>query len=108
VYNNVRLESLEFDYLIVDLRQKEDRHYIEQVDAHLLENYNMVSLCHSFQKEDRFHDELNVDNIITKLPAKQAFKADFDRLMLQKKITKPRAYLSCIKSVLKVLQGDWD
>lgn len=108
VYKNVALDSLDFDYLIVDLRERDDRHYIEQMDPHVLENYNLISLCHSFQKEDRFHEELGVDNIITKLPEKQAFKAEFDRLLLQKKITKPHATLSCIKSVIKVLQGDWN
>jgi hypothetical protein len=108
VYRNVAINTLDFDYLIVDLREKEDRHYIEQMDAQVLENYNLVSLCYSFQTEDRFHDELSVDNIITKLPEKQAFKAEFDRLLLQKKITRPNATLSCIKSVIKVLQGDWN
>jgi hypothetical protein len=107
VYNNVPIQSLPFEYFIIDIREKEGRHYFQQIAPEVLAKFNLVSICHSFQKYDDFHEEVGVANIITKLPAKQAFKADFDRLLMQKKLTKPRVFLSCIKSVLRLVKGDW-
>jgi len=107
VYNNIPIQSLVFDYFIIDIRESEDRHYFQQIEKIYVDKYNIVSICHSFQRYDDYHEEVGVDNIITKLPSKQAFKQDFDRLLLQKKITKPRVFLSCIKSAYRLFQGDW-
>lgn len=107
VYLNVPVQSLQFDYMIVDLRLKEGRHYIQQITQSIIDNYNIVSICHSFEKSEDYHQEIGVDNIITKLPDQQAFKEDFDRLLLQKKISKPRSVFSCIKSVLRIANGVW-
>jgi hypothetical protein len=107
VYLNVNVNLLVFDYLIMDLRNREDRHYFQQIDLSVLETFNVISICHSFEKFDEYHEEVGSNNILTKLPDKQAFKVDFDKLLLQKKITKPRVVLSCIKSLLRLVQGDW-
>lgn len=108
VYNNIPIESIDFDYLILDIRQSDDRHYLQRVNVQTLEKYNFVSVCHSIQKSEEFHEEMGVDNVLTKLPPKQAFKADFDRMMLQKKISKPNAGISCIKSVFRLFNGQWN
>jgi|Laugresu1bdmlbsd_1035121.scaffolds.fasta_scaffold53574_2 hypothetical protein len=108
VYNNIPIESIDFDYLILDIRQSDDRHYLQRVNVQTLEKYNFVSVCHSVQKSEDFHEEMGVDNVLTKLPPKQAFKADFDRMMLQKKISKPNAGISCIKSVFRLFNGQWN
>ena len=107
VYVNVPIQSLTFDYFIMDLRSKEDRMYYSQIDKEYLETCNVVTICHSFEKEEGYHDEIGVDNIISKFPEKQAFKADFDRLLLLKKISKPRPIYSFFKSCLRVVKGDW-
>ena len=107
VYVNIPIHTLEFNYLIMDLRRREDRYYFQQIDESLLEKYKIVSICHSFEKYDDYHEEVGVENILTKLPDKQAFKADFDRLLLQPKISKPRVVLSCIKSLVRLVKGDW-
>jgi hypothetical protein len=107
VYVNIPIQTLEFNYLIMDLRRREDRYYFQQIDQSVLERYNLVSICHSFEKYDDYHEEVGVENILTKLPDKQAFKADFDRLLLQRKISKPRVVLSCIKSLVRLVKGDW-
>ena len=107
VYLNVPIQNLEFDYILLDLRRKEDRHYLQQIDSVVLENFNIVSICYSFEKSEEYHEEIGVENIMTKLPAKQAFKADFDRLLLQKKISKPRPAMSLFKSFLRLVKGDW-
>jgi len=107
VYLNVPVQSLQFDYMVIDIREREGRHYLQQIIQSEADRYNIVSLCHSFEKTDEYHQEIGVDNIITKLPDKQAFKDDFDRLLLQKKISKPNAAFSCIKSVLRFANGVW-
>jgi len=107
VYTNINITSLQFDYFLLDLRRKEDRIYYQQIDSDLLELYNVVSYCYSFEKFDEIHEEVGVVNIMTKFPPRQAFKVDFDRLMVQKKISKPKAALSCFKSLLRMVKGDW-
>ncbi len=107
VYTNINISSLQFDYLLLDLRRKEDRIYFQQIDVDLLDAYNVVSYCYSFEKFDEIHDEVGVVNIMTKFPPRQAFKVDFDRLMVQKKISKPKPALSCFKSLLRMVKGDW-
>ena len=104
VYVHVPIDTLEFDYFILDIRRREDRHYFQQIDPLTLRNMNLISFCHSFEKEDEIHLEMKVDNIITKLPDKQAFKIDFDRLLLQKKLSKPNAVASCFKAVFSVFK----
>lgn len=108
VYTNIPIESVDFDYLVIDIRQSDDRHYLQRVNVQTLEKYNYVSICHSVQKNEDFHEEMGVDNVLTKLPPKQAFKNDFDRMMLQKKISKPNASISCIKSVFRLFNGQWN
>lgn len=107
VYLNIPIHKLEFDYILLDLRRKEDRRYFQNIEHDALTQFHVVSYCYSFEKDEDFHEDLGSINIITKFPDRQAFKADFDRLLLQKKIAKPRAALSCFKSCLRLVKGDW-
>jgi hypothetical protein len=107
VYVNVPIDKLDFEYLILDIREREDRYYLQQLDPQLLESIHKISFCHSYEKFEEIHDEMGVQNIISKLPEKQAFKEDFNRLLLLKKIGKPRAILSCYKSFLRLVKGNW-
>lgn len=107
VYHNVPIQNLDFDYFILDIRCNEDRHYFQQIDTNIVGDVNIISYCYSIEKTEDYHQELGVDNIITKLPPKQAFKIDFDRLLLQKKISRPFVFFSCIKSFFRVVKGDW-
>ena len=108
VYTNVPLQSIQFEYFILDVRRSEDRHYFQQIGVDILEKYNLISVCHSIQKNEEYHEELGVDNVLTKLPNRQAFKHDFDRMLMQKKISKPNVGASCIKSVFRLFNGQWN
>jgi hypothetical protein len=107
VYLNIPIDKLEFDYILLDLQRKEDRRYFQNIEPDVLSQSHVVSYCYTFEKDEEFHEDLGSINIITKFPDRQAFKADFDRLLLQKKIAKPRAALSCFKSCLRLVKGDW-
>lgn len=106
VYVNIPIQQLTFEYLLLDLRRREDRYYLQQIDD-TQDQFYIVSICYAFEKFDDIHEEIGVENIMSKLPPKQAFKADFNRLLLQKKISKPRPALSCFKSLLRLVKGDW-
>ena len=106
VYMNIPILSLEFDYLLLDIRRREDRYYFQQMEEYLI-RYNIISYCYSIEKFEDIHEEIHSVNIMVKFPPKQAFKHDFDRLLLQKKISKPKPALSCFKSALRMFKGDW-
>jgi hypothetical protein len=108
VYTNIPLQSIQFDYFILDLRRSEDRHFLQQIPVNVLEQYNLISVCHSIQKGELYHEEIGVDNVLSKLPPQQAFKQEFDRMLMQKKISKPNAGTSCIKSVFRLFNGQWN
>ena len=107
VYQHIPIHTLDFDYMLLDLRRKEDRQYFQFIDEAFLNKCNVVSYCYSIEKEEDFHSEIGVDNILTKFPERQAFKHDFDRLLLLKKLSKPKVWLSCFKSALRLVRGDW-
>jgi hypothetical protein len=108
IYTNIPIRALDFDYFIIDIRKSEDRYYFQSIPVQTLESYNLVSVCYSIQKSEEYHEEMGVDNVLAKLPPRQAFKADFDRLMLQKKISRPNGGVSCIKSVFRLFNGQWN
>jgi hypothetical protein len=107
IYNNIPIQTLDFDYFIIDLRRREDRHYLQQIDPIFLETIHVISICHFFEKEDEYHSDIGAENILSKLPDRQAFKDDFNRLLLLKKIKKPNALFSCVKGLFRVAKGDW-
>ena len=107
IYNNIAINILDFDYMLLDLRCREDRHYYQKIEESFLEKCHVVSLCHSVEKFEDFHQEIGAANILTKLPDRQAFKTEFDRLLLLKKISKPSLFMSCFKSSIRLVRGDW-
>jgi len=108
VYANIPLQSIKFEYFALDLRRSEDRQFLQQIPVDVLEQYNLISVCHSIQKGESYHEEIGVDNVLSKLPPRQAFKHEFDRMLMQKKISKPNAGISCIKSVFRLFNGQWN
>ena len=96
-YINIPLKSHQFDYLLVDISDKQHRNLLMKED---LSNYNVVVICNFFSDDDDFVEDCHCQNVLHSLPPKQAFKADFDKLLLSKKIRKP----SCAKTVLRVVK----
>ena len=103
-YVNIPLNQHPFDYLLVDITDKQHRNLLMKED---LNQYNVVVICSWWNEEDDFVDDVKCQNILHSLPQKQAFKADFDQLLLSKKIRKP----NCGKTILRVLKkalNAWD
>lgn len=95
-FRNIPLSSHKFDYAIFDLREKTHRDALMKED---LAKYNVVCIVSVFDTFDDFPQDIEAVNCVRSFPARQAFKGDFDRLLMSSKIRKP----SLIKSVLRFL-----
>lgn len=88
------------DYVVFDVRDKQHRMAISKASVqHDNPNVHVIALVNAWEKEDDFVDDANCENCLSSLPPKQAFKRDFDTLLLQKKIRQP----SCTKNLLRLL-----
>lgn len=90
-------------YVVFDVRQKSHRLALSKESEN--EQFHSIALIHKWEQFDDFVDDANCENCLSSLPAKQAFKRDFDRLLLEKKIRKPSCIKSVLRTFLKVLGG---
>ncbi len=93
-------------YVVFDIRNKEHRMAISKALSDC-ENNNahLVAVVHSWEKLDDFVDDAKCENCMSSLPPKQAFKADFDTLLLEKKIREPSLAKNVIRMISKVFSG---
>jgi hypothetical protein len=95
---NIPLDQLvneSISYVIFDVRKKSHRMAISK---EMSENFHVVAIIHKWQEMDDFIDDANCENCLASFPPKQAFKRDFDKLLLERKIRKP----SCMKNIFRV------
>jgi hypothetical protein len=95
IINNVDLFSVDFDYFIVDLRQLNDRMYLQKMILPNLTQLHLILYKWNFESDNGISYEVERDCF----PPKQVNKQLFDQLLLQKPIQSP----SCILSLLKAL-----
>jgi hypothetical protein len=95
-FRNIPLSSHKFNYALFDLREKTHRDAMMKED---LTEYNVVCIVSLFDSFDDFVEDVEAINCIRTFPARQAFKQDFDRLLVSSKIRKP----SCLKAVVRSL-----
>ena len=95
-YVNIPLAQHQFDYAIFDLHQKVHRDTLAKED---LTNYHVVCVIGCLDGHDDFSQDLHSANCVRTMPARQAFKSEFDRLLLAKKIRAP----SVLKSIWRFL-----
>ena len=105
---NIPLEQLirqnNANYLVFDVREKNHRMAISKSSVqHNNKDVHVIALVHSWEKLDDFIDDAGCENCLASLPPKQAFKTDFNTLLLEKKIRKP----SCAKDVLRLVLKAW-
>lgn len=85
-YLNVPFESLEYDYLFIDVRTKEARLTLNRQD---LTKFNLVSYCYWIQKNtDDFLLQLKPVQI-TSIPQQAINRKDFEQMLLSTKIHAP-------------------
>ena len=93
IHHNLPINSYDWEILILDLREKGDRYcYLKEVQSSR-DQYKVVVFSYKFEGE--ILDD--PDNVIYKLPERQARKEDFYQLLLAKRINKPRWYVGLFK-----------
>jgi hypothetical protein len=98
---NIPLAQHSFDYAVFNLHEKVHRDTLAKED---LTKYHVVCIVGRFDTHDDFSDDVNAVNCVRTFPQKQAFKSEFDRLLLNKKIRSP-SILKSIWRFLCFLQG---
>jgi hypothetical protein len=107
-YINIPLEKLikndpSIYYIAFDIRQKNHR---SSLSKELHNNiFHIVAIVHKWEEMDDFIDDANCENCLSSLPLKQAFKKDFDRLLLEKKIREPSCFKNIIRIAHKAING---
>jgi hypothetical protein len=97
LHNNLDCDLFDWAYLIIDIRESQDRYYYMKHIQNKKDKYLVVLYKYGFEKSDL---NLNEDNAFDKFPAKQAVKKDFDGLLLLQRIVKPRWYVALFQCIL--------
>jgi hypothetical protein len=95
-FRNIPLSQHQFDYGIFDLSEKTHRDTLAKED---LTAYHVLCIVGLLDGYDDFASDLCAENLVRTFPHRQAFKKEFDRLLLAKKIRKP----SVAKTILRFL-----
>ena len=101
IHKNLPIDSFDFDFLVIDFREKGDRYAFMKEVAPNRANYNIVVFCHAFEMDEL---EIDCDNQLSKLPERQARPEDFKALLLIKRVKKPRWYVSLFACLLNKYQ----
>ena len=95
---NIPLAQHQFDYAVFNLHEKVHRDTLAKED---LSHYHVVCIVGLLDGYDDFSVDVGAENLVRTFPQRQAFKSEFDRLLLAKKIRKP----SVAKTILRFLCG---
>lgn len=94
-YRNIPLAKHKFHYMTCDINNKDVRMLLM---TNPMDAYHVIVLCRKWEAEDDFIDDVHSENVLRTLPSQQAFKNDFDKLLLSAKIRAP----SCTKALLRL------
>jgi hypothetical protein len=100
VHLNLTLSDIQFDYLIVDLREGGDRLFYQKSIIGC-SDYHQVLYKWSWENDLG----LQFESEFADFPVVQASKVAFDRLLCARPITAPSACLSFLGGALKCMQG---
>lgn len=96
---NLDFSQLEFDFLLIDLREKDARIQLGKQD---LADYHLVIFARWFQKQDEYVEELK-GHCVSSLPKRWVSKQDFLSQLTTPKISSPNA----LKSFLRLILACW-
>jgi hypothetical protein len=100
LYANLNPLSFDWDYLILDHREKNDRYYHLRFIKPIENIVKVLLFCHAIENQD-LKNENHYDNVLNKLPERQARKKDFDQLLLIERLTAPKWWWSLVKCLFK-------
>jgi hypothetical protein len=89
-YKNRDPNEFVFDYLILNFRVQEERIYFQKYILPHHDHYHIILFRYPYET----NNGIKVHNELTKLPLREAFAEDFNRLLLQEEIYSPRCCIS--------------
>ena len=102
IHANLPIDSYRWDYLIFDVRESGDRYELMRSVLPFKEKYKIVVYSYFFEKDDVIDE---ADNHLSSFPKIQAKREDYEALLLQKRLSKPRWWVSLFQCVLGVYNG---
>ena len=94
--NNIDLETVDFSYFLLDLRQQDDRVYLQKMILPNRDKFHLILYKYSFQDDNGI--SFSVER--SELPKKQVNSQLFNQLLLQKEIESPNCILSLLKAIV--------
>lgn len=101
IHKNIKIESFPWDILVIDLRQKGDRYCFMKEVLPRRQHYHVICYCHGFETDEI---DIECDNVFSSFPEQQAVKADFEMLLLMKRLKKPKWYVHLASCMISFLQ----
>jgi hypothetical protein len=98
IHCNIPIDTYDWEYLVFDLRNSEDRYALMRTVIPYRQKYNLIVYSYKFEQDEIIPD---ADNHISSLPKIQARKLDFDALLLQQRLKKPRWYMSLFSCMIE-------
>ena len=95
IHTNVNVMEIDFDYMILDLNQSDDRMYLQKQILPKLDKINLILYKYSFQSDGNLSYTVERSDF----PPVQINQSEFNKLLLQKPIQAP----SCVGDFLKAL-----
>ena len=96
VEGSLPISSLNFSYLLLDLRKKPDRTYYDSQDTSPFQIIGYISIIEEF---DDLIDKLRCSNVITSFPQKQHFQVDYNKLLATTSTKSPTKCFSFVNYV---------
>lgn len=103
VHSKYSIGEYTHDYIFFDVRRKVDRSYLQSIHEDVFKSLNVVVFCHEYEKVADIDNSFTqlADNVITSFPSQQAFKKDWDELLLKQKIKHYSRFRYLIQACLK-------
>ena len=101
-FRNIPISSHQFQYAVFDLMDKVHRDTLAKED---LSKYHVVCVVGLLDVHDDFSNDVGAVNCVRTFPARQAFKSEFDRLLISPKIRKPSAMKSFLRFLCSLADG---
>lgn len=98
IHANMPIDAYRWEYLIFDMRESEDRYALMRMVIPNRAKYNIIVYSYAFERDEIIPD---ADNHITSFPKIQAKREDYECLLMQKRLVKPRWYVSLFSCLLQ-------
>lgn len=97
IHNNLPASAFPYDYLVIDLRESGDRYFLMRNILPFKQEYSIVVYSYAFERDEIVPE---ADNHLSSFPKKLARREDYEMILFQKRISKPKWYMSLLSCIL--------